>query len=53
MTTTKTTNLIFRIDSSVKEALRIAEQQAHRSIPNIVKMLIGEVRTAKKGSDTK
>lgn len=40
MATTKTATLTFRIDPDVKEALRTAAQQEHRSIANMVEVLI-------------
>ena len=40
MATTKTATLTFRIDPGLKEALRVAAQQEHRSIANMVEVLI-------------
>ena len=40
MPTTKTATLTFRIDPALKEALRTAAQQEHRSIANMVDVLI-------------
>ncbi|MCW8905973.1 MAG: hypothetical protein OQL28_01885 [Sedimenticola sp.] len=40
MATTKTATLTFRIDPGVKEALRTAAQRQHRSIANMVEVLI-------------
>jgi hypothetical protein len=40
MGTTKTATLTFRIDPGLKEALRAAAQQEHRSIANMVEVLI-------------
>lgn len=40
MATTKTATLTFRIDPSLKEALRAAAYQEHRSIANMVEVLI-------------
>jgi len=40
MATTKTATLTFRIDPGVKEALRTAAQREHRSIANMVEVLI-------------
>ncbi len=40
MATTKTATLTFRINPGVKEALRTAAQQEHRSIANMVEVLI-------------
>jgi len=40
MATTKTATLTFRIDPGLKEALRTAAQQEHRSIANMVEVLI-------------
>ncbi|MCG8053818.1 MAG: hypothetical protein JAZ15_21735 [Candidatus Thiodiazotropha endolucinida] len=42
MATNKTTTLTFRIEPSLKEALRSAAQQEHRSIANMVEVLIRE-----------
>jgi len=40
MATIKTATLTFRIDPGLKEALRIAADQEHRSIANTVEVLI-------------
>jgi len=40
MTTTKTTTLTFRIEPALKEALRTAATREHRSIANMVEVLI-------------
>ena len=40
MGTTKTATLTFRIDPGLKDALRAAAQQEHRSIANMVEVLI-------------
>ena len=40
MPSTKTATLTFRIDPDLKEALRTAAQQEHRSIANMVEVLI-------------
>jgi len=40
MATTKTATLPFRIDPGLKEALRTAAQREHRSIANMVEVLI-------------
>jgi len=40
MATTKIATLTFRIDPGVKEALRTAAQQEHRSIANMVEVMI-------------
>ena len=40
MGTTKTATLTLRIDPGLKEALRAAAQQEHRSIANMVEVLI-------------
>ena len=40
MATTKTTTLTFRIEPDLKDALRTAAQQEHRSISNMVEVLI-------------
>jgi len=40
MATTKTTTLTFRIDPGLKDALRMAAEREHRSIANMVEVLI-------------
>lgn len=40
MATTKTATVTFRIDPAVKEALRTAAAHEHRSIANMVEVLI-------------
>jgi len=40
MATTKTTTLTFRIEPGLKEALRSAAEREHRSIANMVEVLI-------------
>ncbi len=40
MAATKSTTLSFRINPEVKEALRTAAEQEHRSITNMVEVLI-------------
>lgn len=40
MATTKTATLTFRIDPSLKEALRVAAHLEHRSIANMIEVLI-------------
>ncbi len=40
MATTKTATLTFRIDPGLKEALRAAARQEHRSIANMVEVMI-------------
>ena len=40
MATVKTATLTFRIDPGLKDALRIAADQEHRSIANLVAILI-------------
>lgn len=40
MATTKTTTLTFRIEPGLKEALRAAATREHRSIANMVEVLI-------------
>lgn len=40
MATTKTTTLTFRIEPELKEALRMAAVQEHRSIANMVEVMI-------------
>jgi len=42
MASTKTTTLTFRIEPGVKEALRAAAGLEHRSIANMVEVLIRE-----------
>ncbi|HNR60329.1 MAG TPA: ribbon-helix-helix protein, CopG family [Thauera sp.] len=42
MATIKTATLTFRIDPGLKEALRVAADQEHRSIANMVEVLIRE-----------
>ncbi|MEY6433305.1 hypothetical protein ABC977_12920 [Thioalkalicoccus limnaeus] len=63
MPSTKTATLTFRIDPALKEALRTAAQQEHRSIANMVEVLIRdhcgrnsipiEQPTSKDGAETK
>lgn len=40
MASTKTATLTFRIDPALKEALRIAAEKEHRSITNMVEVLV-------------
>ena len=40
MANSKTATLTFRIDPRLKEALRVAAQTEHRSIANMVEVLI-------------
>jgi hypothetical protein len=40
MATSKTTTLTFRIEPELKEALRTAAEREHRSIANMVAVLI-------------
>ena len=40
MASTKTATLTFRIDPALKEALRTAAEREHRSIANMVEVLI-------------
>ena len=40
MATTKTTTLTFRIEPGLKEALRLAAEQEHRSVANMVEVMI-------------
>jgi hypothetical protein len=40
MATAKTTTLTFRIEPNLKEALRTAAEREHRSIANMVEVLI-------------
>ena len=42
MATTKTSTLTFRIEPSLKDALRTAADREHRSIANMVEVLIRE-----------
>lgn len=42
MATTKTATLTFRIEPGLKEVLRIAAEQEHRSIANMVEVMIRE-----------
>jgi len=42
MTTIKTATLSFRIDPGLKEALRTAAHLEHRSISNMIEVLIKE-----------
>ena len=47
MAATKTATLNLRIDPILKEALRIASMQEHRSIANMVELMIREHCAAK------
>lgn len=40
MAISKTATLTFRIDPGLKEALRVAAQMEHRSIANMIEVLI-------------
>ena len=40
MATAKTTTLTFRIDPGLKEALRSAAAQEHRSLANMIEVMI-------------
>ena len=40
MATTKTTTLTFRIEPGLKDAVRTAAEQEHRSIANMIEMMI-------------
>lgn len=42
MVNTKTATLSFRIEPGLKEALRTAAEQEHRSIANMVEVMIRE-----------
>jgi hypothetical protein len=42
MAASKTTTLTFRIEPSLKEALRIAADSEHRSVSNMVEVMIRE-----------
>ena len=63
MATTKSATLTFRIEPELKEALRTAAEREHRSIANMVAVLIMDycerndividgIEAARKGSDT-
>ena len=63
MATAKTTTLTFRIEPELKDALRTAAEREHRSIANMVAVLIMDycerndividgIGAARKGSDT-
>ena len=40
MATAKTTTITFRIEPNLKEALRAAAEQEHRSIANMIEVMI-------------
>lgn len=40
MTAKKTTTLNLRLDPSIKEALKLASDQEHRSITNFIELLV-------------
>jgi hypothetical protein len=42
MSNTKSATLSFRIEPELKEALRVAAEQEHRSIANMVEVMIRE-----------
>ena len=42
MATTKTTTLTFRIEPNLKQALRTAVEHDHRSITNMIEVMIWE-----------
>jgi hypothetical protein len=42
MTTTKTATLTIRVEPCLKEALRVAAQSEHRSIANMIEVMIRE-----------
>lgn len=42
MATAKTTTLTFRIEPNLKQALRLAADKEHRSIANMVEVMIRE-----------
>ena len=42
MATAKTTTLTFRIEPALKEALRTAAEREHRSIANMIEVMIRE-----------
>lgn len=42
MATTKTTTLTFRIEPGLKEAVRTAAELEHRSIANMIEIMIRE-----------
>lgn len=45
MATSKTSTLTFRIDPRLKEGLRTAADRAHRSIANMIEVLIRDYCT--------
>jgi len=57
MATAKTTTLTFRIEPELKEALRTAAEREHRSITNMVELLIRDYCMQKEiaisGKDTR
>jgi hypothetical protein len=40
MATTKTTTLTFRIDPTIKEGLRLMAEKEHRSLANMIEVMI-------------
>jgi len=42
MATTKTATLTLRVEPNIKDALRLAAQAEHRSIANMIEVLIRE-----------
>lgn len=42
MATTKTTTLTLRIDPVIKEGLRVVAEQEHRSLTNMIEVMIRE-----------
>jgi hypothetical protein len=42
MATTKTTTLTLRIDPVIKEGLRLVAEQEHRSLTNMIEVMIRE-----------
>ena len=45
MATAKTSTLTFRVDPALKEALRTAAERDHRSIANMIEVLIRDYCT--------
>jgi len=52
MATGKTTTLTFRIEPSLKDALRMAAEREHRSIANMVEVLIRDYCGAQRYCDS-
>ena len=49
MANSKTATLTFRIDPSLKEALRVAAHAEHRSIANMIEVLIRDFCEEQRG----